>query len=100
MSETACDCDLHPATYTQTGDGGGLGLVRIAIGGMHCPACADRVRAALLSTSGVSEAIVALATGVASVRYHPHRVTERELLLTVSRAGQGTRHRYRGSNLF
>ena len=97
--EPACDCDLHPAAATTArGQGGGTDA-RIVIGGLHCEACAARVRSALLECRGVMDATVEFRSAVAHVSFDPMLTGMKRLLRVIDGAGSGTSHRYRGGLL-
>ncbi|HTO73495.1 MAG TPA: cation transporter, partial [Gemmatimonadales bacterium] len=59
------------------------------ITGMTCAACSARVERALSGVAGVSEAVVNLMTGVASVSYDADRVTPAALTAAVRETGYG-----------
>ncbi len=62
-------------------------VVALAIGGMTCAACSARVEKALRKVPGVSDAVVNLATEVATVSYAPGAVGPPELVASVVKAG-------------
>ena len=59
----------------------------LAVEGMHCASCANRIERALTRQTGVVEASVNLATERASVAYDPSKVTVEDLQTSVERAG-------------
>ena len=59
----------------------------LAIGGMTCAMCATRVEKALLKLPGVSDAVVNLATEVATVTYAPGSIQTPVLVAAVEKAG-------------
>jgi len=61
--------------------------VTLKIGGMHCPACSNRVLKALTAVPGVKKAEVSLDPGQADVSYDPGETTLAELRQAVSEAG-------------
>ena len=67
--------------------------IRLAVEGMHCASCVNRVEDELAGTPGVADAAVNLASGEATVSYEPERATVGDLLAAVARAG------YRGRPL-
>jgi Cu+-exporting ATPase len=67
--------------------------IRLAVEGMHCASCVNRVEEELAATPGVAEAAVNLASGEATVSYEPKRATVGDLVAAVARAG------YRGRRL-
>lgn len=66
----------------------------LAVAGMGCPNCANRVRNTLLMFPGVVDVEVDLTAGLATVWYEPESVRVSGLLDAVSVAGLGTMHRY------
>lgn len=58
----------------------------LKVEGMHCAACAHRVKSVLEREAGVVQADVSLELGVAQVR-HEERVTADELRSAIERAG-------------
>jgi Cu+-exporting ATPase len=65
------------------------GHATLDITGMTCAACSARVERALTAVPGVSEAVVNLMTGAASVAYDPGRVTPAALTAAVRETGYG-----------
>jgi P-type Cu+ transporter len=61
--------------------------VRLAVEGMHCASCVNRVEEQLAVTPGVTEAAVNLASGEATVSYEPERAAVGDLVGAVARAG-------------
>ena len=61
--------------------------LRLAIDGMHCASCVNRVEEELALIPGVTEAAVNLATGEATVSYEPGRAAVGDLVAAVARAG-------------
>ncbi|MEK9776649.1 MAG: heavy metal translocating P-type ATPase, partial [Quisquiliibacterium sp.] len=59
----------------------------LAIGGMTCAACATRVEKALRKVPGVADAVVNLATEVATVSFAPGAVQADALIASVVKAG-------------
>ncbi|MEK9719463.1 MAG: heavy metal translocating P-type ATPase [Quisquiliibacterium sp.] len=59
----------------------------LAIGGMTCAACATRVEKALRKVPGVDDAVVNLATEVATVSFAPGAVQADALIASVVKAG-------------
>ncbi len=68
--------------------------VWLAVFGMGCPNCANRVRNSLLSLDGVLEVYVSHLAGLASVTFNPSIVTAPDLFDAVERAGHDGRHEY------
>jgi copper chaperone CopZ len=66
----------------------------LAVAGMGCPNCANRVRNALLRIKGVLDAEVSLPARLVRVWYERGTVRASELVEAVARAGRGTHHQY------
>jgi len=66
----------------------------LAVGGMGCQNCANRVNNALLSQEGVIATKVYLGEGIAIVAYQPEQIQPQALLAAVAAAGDGGKHRY------
>ena len=69
--------------------------VRLALSGLGCVNCANRIRNALLSCPAVVDAEVDLAAAQADVWYIPDQIGPLGLTRVVSGAGTGTHRRYR-----
>ncbi len=72
------------------GERGGEGrgeLLRLSLSGMHCASCAGIIERELRKAPGVKQANVNFAAEKASVIYDRDRVSARELIETVERAG-------------
>jgi heavy metal translocating P-type ATPase len=78
-----------PALPDQAEPDGGreIATAEIAVGGMHCNACALRIEGALARRDGVVSAAVNLATAKAFVSYDASAVALEDLYDTVSRVG-------------
>lgn len=72
--------------------------VGLAVWGMGCPNCANRVHNSLLSQFGVLDADVDHTTGLAAVEYNPDLISPSALLQAVANAGDNN-HRYIASLL-
>ncbi|MDQ0286478.1 Cu+-exporting ATPase [Desulfofundulus luciae] len=59
----------------------------IPVEGMTCAACVARVERALKNTPGVTDAVVNLVTGKASVEYDPEKVSVEQLVNTIRELG-------------
>ncbi len=68
--------------------------VWLAVFGMGCPNCANRVRNSLLSLDGVLDVSVSHVAGMATVVFNPDATTFQDLLEAVERAGNDGRHEY------
>lgn len=66
---------------------GNTALVELAIGGMSCAACVNRVQKKLAAQPGVLEANVNLATERASIRFEPANIQPEQLTAAVAAAG-------------
>lgn len=69
--------------------------VILAVQGMGCSNCANRVRNSLIQINGVIDAVVNHIFGVAEVIYNPNLTTREALASAVARAGGDGRHEYR-----
>lgn len=90
---TECHVDPIAARATDT-ERHTAHLQYLAVAGMGCPNCANRVRNALLQTTGVVDVEVDLPAGLASVWYREGEVELSDLVGAVGRAGLATHHRY------
>ncbi len=61
--------------------------VTFTVGGMHCAACAETIKAALEGTMGVTHVSVNFALGKATAAYDPERVKPQALAKTIEDAG-------------
>ncbi len=68
--------------------------VALAIAGMDCPNCANRIRNALMAHPGVLEAQADVPAALARVWYDPTQVRVAEILAVVTLVGEGTQHQY------
>lgn len=64
--------------------------VKLAVAGMSCGACADKVRTALIGVQGVKGAVVDATTGVAEVAYDEKATNTDKLLAAVASTGSFT----------
>jgi copper chaperone CopZ len=69
-------------------------FIYLAISGLNCPNCANRVRNALLNTYGVTDAIIDHLDGLGEVTYNPDLVERSSLAAIVSKAGGDGIHNY------
>lgn len=67
---------------------------RLAIWGMGCPNCANRVRNSLLGLEGVIQADVNHLYGEATVRHNPSMASLDQLIAAVAAAGGDGHHEY------
>lgn len=95
MDTTRCGCCVQPIERKATRPAQATAGIRLVIAGMGCPNCAMRVRNAIVSVEGVTDADVNLVPPVSHVLYDADRVTVEQLLAAVAAAGQGTHHEYR-----
>ncbi len=70
-------------------------MVILAVWGLGCENCANRVRNSLLRLDGVVSADVGLAHGLALVDYVPSKTNLNDILLAVAAAGNDGHHHYR-----
>ena len=68
--------------------------ILLAVTGMGCINCANRVRNSLLSQNGVVDAYVDHITGMAGVAFNPELTSVEMLLSAVVSAGNDGRHKY------
>lgn len=67
----------------------------LAVWGLGCENCANRVRNSLLQLEGVVSADIGLAHGLALVDYIPSKTNLQDIVLAVAAAGNDGRHHYR-----
>jgi Cu+-exporting ATPase len=60
---------------------------KLSIQGMHCAACAVTIEKQLNKKIGVKKAVVNFSAEKASIEFDPKKVTEKELIKTVEKAG-------------
>lgn len=90
------NCHVEPLQKVATDDERSkTSWTLLAVYGMGCPNCANRVRNSLISLNGVVEAYVDHTMGIADVAFNPDRVTIAALIDAVARAGGDGRHEYR-----
>jgi len=68
--------------------------VDLAVAGMDCPHCGNRVRNALLGLAGVVDAEVDVTAGLAHVWFVAEHIRIEDMLAVVVEAGEATHHRY------
>ena len=66
----------------------------LAVSGMGCSNCANRVRNSLLALYGVVDAYVDHTAGIAQVSFNPNMETIDDLIQAVTLAGGDDRHEY------
>lgn len=94
------NCHVEPMQKTATADERkSTTWMVLAVQGMGCPNCANRVRNSLISLKGVTEAYVDHIVGIAEVEFNPNLVTLPALINAVARAGGDGRHEYRAQLL-
>lgn len=64
--------------------------VKLAVKGMTCGSCADKVKTALLGVDGVTGATVDVAAGVAEVAFDDKKASNDQLLAAVNGTGHFT----------
>ena len=69
-------------------------LALLAVWGMGCPNCANRVRNSVLALHGVTDASVDHAAGIAQVSYNPALVKTDSLISAIRGAGRDGQHSY------
>ena len=88
-------CYVEPVQKIITADEqNSVELALLAVSGMGCPNCANRVRNSLLSLYGVIDTYIDYAAGIAQVSFNPNLETIDDLLGAISQAGSDGRHRY------
>jgi len=88
-------CEIKPIQKTITEEEKRLIQVTyIAISGLNCPNCTNRVRNALLNTYGVIDAIIDHCDGLGEIIYNPDLVNQTVFIDVVSKAGGGGIHSY------
>lgn len=89
------DCHVEPIQKMLTAEEQNkVELALLAVSGMGCSNCANRVRNSLLSLYGVVDAYVDHSAGVAQVSFNPAIETIDELISAVAHAGGDGRHTY------
>lgn len=89
------DCHVDPVVSDASSEEKERATVQhLAVAGMGCPNCANRVRNSLLLRPAVLEAEVSLSTGLVTVWFDEGGAGVPDLLEAISQAGQGTHHRY------
>jgi len=68
--------------------------VDLAVAGMACPHCGNRVRNALLGCAGVVDVEVDVITGLARVWFVAEHIRIEDMVAAVAQAGAATHHRY------
>lgn len=68
--------------------------VDLAVAGMGCPNCGNRIRNALMGHAGVLEVDVDVGRALARVWYTAEDIGLEEILKAVRVAGEATHHRY------
>jgi P-type Cu+ transporter len=71
----------------ESGPSSGPAVMALPIAGMTCASCVNRIERFLNKTPGVEEAVVNLATEVATIRYLPDLVGRTELVGAIEAAG-------------
>jgi copper chaperone CopZ len=89
-----CDKEHCPMSAAPSSDASALPAdgkhVKLNVAGMHCGACADKVKTALLGVEGVKGATVDATTGVAEVSYDDKKATNDKLIAAVAATGAYT----------
>ncbi len=88
-------CYVEPIQKVTTADEQkNVELALLAVSGMGCSNCANRVRNSLLTLYGVVEVYVDHTAGIAQVSFNPSMETIDSLISAVTRAGGDGRHAY------
>lgn len=61
--------------------------VKLKITGMTCGGCADNIHKALLEKNGIIENEVSYPGDVATIKYDPEKISEKEIIATIEQAG-------------
>lgn len=89
------DCRVDPVASRASRESKQKARIQyLALAGMGCPNCANRVRNALLGVHGVVDVEVDLPAGLVTVWYRAGDVSLSDMVVAVAQAGQGTHHRY------
>lgn len=89
-------CHVEPLQKTATHEEKqSTNLIVLAVQGMGCPNCANRVRNSVIQVDGVVDALVDHTYGLAQVIYNPNLTNQEALIDAVARAGGDGRHEYR-----
>ena len=89
------DCHVDPVRRRVSEEERGAAQVRyLAVAGMGCPNCANRVRNGLMATSGVVDVQMDLPSALAKIWYDREATTLDDLVSAVGEAGRNTHHRY------
>ncbi len=82
-------CDMPAATAAAPLPADGK-HVKLTVAGMHCGACAEKVKTALIGVEGVKGATVDATTGVAEVAFDEKKADTAKLLAAVAATNQFT----------
>jgi copper chaperone CopZ len=94
------NCHVEPIQKISTAEEQeSIELALLAVSGMGCPNCANRVRNSLLSIYGVVDAYVDHSAGIAQVSFNPAIETIDDLISAVTRAGGDGQHEYQAKLL-
>ena len=89
------DCHVEPIQKVASADEQEqIELVLLAVWGMGCPNCANRVRNSVLSIYGVTATYVDHAAGIAQISYNPNFVKIDSLISAIRWAGRGSKYAY------
>ncbi len=81
---------LLGSAYFLFSDSAAVSSAQIAVSGMSCPACADKIQTMLEKLEGVSTAKVSVTEGRAHVEYDPTLITVAAMESEISKLGFGT----------
>lgn len=94
------NCHVEPIEKTATvAELENSEMVKLAVSGMGCPNCANRVRNSLLVLDGVIDAGVDHEAGIAQVAFNPNIAPIDILIQAVSLAGGNDGHHEYGARL-
>jgi copper chaperone CopZ len=83
-------CDMPTATAAAAPLPADGKHVKLTVAGMHCGACADKVKTALIGVEGVKGATVDATTGVAEVAFDEKKANTDKLIAAVAATKQFT----------
>ncbi len=94
------NCHVEPGIQeTKADEFENAETILLAVSGMGCINCANRIRNSLLSVNGVIFAYVDPTAGMAQVAFNPEQAGSGDLIDAVARAGGDGHHEYGASLL-
>ncbi|MDP2306042.1 MAG: heavy-metal-associated domain-containing protein [Pseudomonadota bacterium] len=89
-AETKGHCDMPTSTAAAAPLPAEGKHVKLTVAGMHCGACAEKVKTALIGVEGVKGATVDATTGVAEVAFDEKKANTDKLIAAVAATKQFT----------